>query len=145
MVLDAVNEMHRHVTADQIYTFVKEKYPSIGRGTVYRNLGILVEEGKVRKVEVPDGSDRFDFTLENHYHVECVKCGEIFDVDMDVISELEKRIRDTHGMKYISHDIFLRVSARNVFIIRSSLHKRYSIRNLSINGMSLWRVTTKRW
>lgn len=50
MVLDAVNEMHRHVTADQIYTFVKEKYPSIGRGTVYRNLGILVEEGKVRKV-----------------------------------------------------------------------------------------------
>lgn len=145
MVLDAVNEMHRHVTADQIYTFVKEKYPSIGRGTVYRNLGILVEEGKVRKVEVPDGSDRFDFTLENHYHVECVKCGEIFDVDMDVISELEKRIRDTHGMKYISHDIFLRVSALNVFIIRSSLHKRYSIRNLSINGMSLWRVTTKRW
>lgn len=77
MVLDAVNEMHRHVTADRIYTFVKEKYPSIGRGTVYRNLGILVEEGKVRKVEVPDGSDRFDFTLENHYHVECVKCGEI--------------------------------------------------------------------
>ena len=145
MVLDAVNEMHRHVTADQIYTFIKEKYPSIGRGTVYRNLGILVEEGKVRKVEVPDGSDRFDFTLENHYHVECVKCGEIFDVDMDVISELEKRIRDTHGMKYISYDIFLRVSARNVFIIRSSLHKRYSIRNLSINWMSLWRVTTKRW
>lgn len=145
MVLDAVNEMHRHVTADQIYTFVKEKYPSIGRVTVYRNLGILVKEGKVRKVEVPDGSDRFDFTLENHYHVECVKCGEIFDVDMDVISELEKRIRDTHGMKYISHDIFLRVSARNVFIIRSSLHKRYSIRNLSINWMSLWRVTTKSW
>ena len=33
----------------------------------------------------------------------------------------------------------------NVFIIRSSLHKRYSIRNLSINWMSLWRVTTKRW
>ena len=108
MVLDAVNDMHRHVTADQIYTFVKEKYPSIGRGTVYRNLGILVKEGKVRKVEVPDGSDRFDFTLENHYHVECVKCGEIFDVDMDVISELEKRIRDTHGMKYISHDIFFK-------------------------------------
>ena len=108
MVLDAVNEMHRHVTADQIYTFIKEKYPSIGRGTVYRNLGILVEEGKVRKVEVPDGSDRFDFTLENHYHVECVKCGEIFDVDMDVISELEKKRKDTHGMKYISHDVFFK-------------------------------------
>ena len=44
MVLDAVNEMHSHVTADQIYTFIKEKYPSNGKGTVYRNLGILVED-----------------------------------------------------------------------------------------------------
>ena len=36
---------------------------------------------------------------------------EIFDVDMDVYTELEKKIKDTHGMKYISHDIFLRASA----------------------------------
>ena len=50
MVLSAVNELHSHVTADQIYHYIKAKYPSIGRGTVYRNLGILVEEGKVRKV-----------------------------------------------------------------------------------------------
>ena len=65
-------------------------------------------EGKVRKVEVPDGSDRFDFTLENHYHVECVKCGGVFDVDMDVISELEKKIKDTHGIQYLSYDIFFK-------------------------------------
>ena len=108
MVLSAVNELHSHVTADQICHYIKAKYPSIGRGTVYRNLGILVEEGKVRKVEVPDGSDRFDFTLENHYHVECVKCGGVFDVDMDVISELEKKIKDTHGIQYLSYDIFFK-------------------------------------
>ena len=108
MVLSAVNELHSHVTADQIYHYIKAKYPSIGRGTVYRNLGILVEEGKVRKVEVPDVSDRFDFTLENHYHVECVKCGGVFDVDMDVISELEKKIKDTHGIQYLSYDIFFK-------------------------------------
>ena len=32
----------------------------------------------------------------------------------------------------------------NLFTIRSSLHKRYSIRNLSINWMNLWRITTKK-
>ena len=46
-------------------------------------LDILVDEGSLRKVEVPDGSNRFDFTLKNHYHVRCVKCGEVSDVDMD--------------------------------------------------------------
>ena len=31
---------------------------------VYRNLDILVEEGALRKVEVPDGPNRFDFILK---------------------------------------------------------------------------------
>ena len=47
-----------------MYEFIKEAYPSIGKGTVYRNLDILAEEGALRKVEVPDGPNRFDFTLK---------------------------------------------------------------------------------
>ena len=54
---------------------------------IQKNLDILVEEGASRKVEVPDGPNRFDFTLRNHYHVRCVKCSEIFDADMDEITE----------------------------------------------------------
>ena len=92
LVRNAVYEMRRHVTANEVYTFIKEAYPTIGRGTVYRNLDILVEEGALRKVEVPDGPNRFDFTLKNHYHVRCVKCGEISDVDMDDIPDLLERI-----------------------------------------------------
>ena len=41
--------MKRHVTANEVYEFVKEAYPTIGKGTVYRNLDILVEEGALRK------------------------------------------------------------------------------------------------
>ena len=37
-----------------MYEFIKETYPTIGKGTVYRNLDILVEEGALRKVEVPN-------------------------------------------------------------------------------------------
>ena len=91
-----------------MYEFVKKDHPSIGKGTVYRNLAILTEEGAIRKVEVPDGSDRFDFTLKNHYHVRCVKCGEVFDVDMDEIPDLKKKIHDTHGMEFLTYDIFFK-------------------------------------
>ena len=62
LVRNAVYEMKRHVTANEVYEFIKESYPTIGKGTVYRNLDILVEEGALRKVEVPDGPNRFDFT-----------------------------------------------------------------------------------
>ena len=68
----------------------------------------MVEEGALRKIEVPDGPNRFDFTLKNHYHVRCVKCGEVFDVDMDEIPDLQKKIHDTHGMEFLTYDIFFK-------------------------------------
>lgn len=108
LILRAVCELKRHLTADEVYEFVKRDHPSIGKGTVYRNLAILTEEGAIRKVEVPDGSDRFDFTLKNHYHVRCVKCGEVFDVDMDEIPDLQKKIHDTHGMEFLTYDFFFK-------------------------------------
>lgn len=108
LVLKTVQELKRHLTADEVYEFIKKEHPTIGRGTVYRNLKILVEEGAIRKVEVPDSSDRFDFTLKDHYHVKCVKCGDIFDVDMEQLPDLKAKIRDTHGMEFLEYDIFFK-------------------------------------
>lgn len=108
LVRNAVCEMKRHVTANEVYEFVKESYPTIGKGTVYRNLDILVEEGDLRKVEVPDGPNRFDPTLKNHYHVRCVNCGEISDVDMDEIPGLLEKIHDTHGTDFLGYDILFK-------------------------------------
>ena len=43
LVRNTVYEMKRHVTTNEVYEFIKEAYPTIGKGTVYRNLDILVE------------------------------------------------------------------------------------------------------
>ena len=37
-----------HQTADVVYTFVKNDFPSISLGTVYRNLSFLVEHAPMR-------------------------------------------------------------------------------------------------
>ena len=108
LVLKTLQGLKRHLTAEEVYEFIKKDHPTIGKGTVYRNLGILAEEGAIRKVEVPDGPDRFDFTLKNHYHVECIRCGEVFDVDMDEVTDLNERIHDTHGMQFLNYDIFFK-------------------------------------
>ncbi len=108
LVLKTVRELKRHLTADEVYEIIKKEYPSIGKGTVYRNLGILAEEGDVRRVEVPDGPDRFDFTLKKHYHVRCVRCGDVSDVDMDDLPDLKEKIRSTNGMEFLDYDIFFK-------------------------------------
>ena len=56
LVLEAVNSLKCHATADEIYDFIAAEHPSISKGTVYRNLNQLSEIGMIRRVEVPDSA-----------------------------------------------------------------------------------------
>lgn len=108
LVLNAVVSMRSHVTAEEVYEYVAGAHPSIGKGTVYRNLAVLAEEGKIRKIGIPDGPDRFDFTLPRHYHIRCVKCGKVLDVDMDELAGVLEQIRDRHGFLFMDYDILFK-------------------------------------
>lgn len=105
LVFDMVNKLQNHATADEIYNEIVKDYPTISRGTVYRNLQRLCEMGEIRKTEIPGGADRFDHLCYDHYHARCEKCGRVFDVDMDYIPDLEKSIRDGHGFTFTGYDI----------------------------------------
>ena len=108
IVLQAVNAMQGHVTAEEIYAYVAQQHPNIARATVYRNLGQLAEAGEIRRVEVPGGADRFERRTPNHYHVRCSHCGRLFDVDMPYLGNLPQQIRDTHGFEIDGYDILFR-------------------------------------
>ncbi len=108
LVLDAVNKLHNHATADEIYDAVIIEHPNISKATVYRNLNTLSEMGEIRKLEIPGGADRYDHCTHNHCHIKCDKCGRLFDVDMDYISGLESNIRDTRGFDFTGYDIIFR-------------------------------------
>lgn len=105
LVLEAVNRLRCHATADEIYAVIVKDHPSISKATVYRNLNRLSEAGKIRKMEIPGEADRYDHMTHPHYHVKCVKCGRIFDVDMEYMPELETKIRDKHGFVFLGHDL----------------------------------------
>ncbi|MBE6885689.1 MAG: transcriptional repressor [Oscillospiraceae bacterium] len=79
LIYQAVCRMH-HPTADEVYAEMKKTYPDIGRATVYRNLKVLSEEGKLRRISLSDGADRFDHCLEYHNHLTCSRCGECKDI-----------------------------------------------------------------
>lgn len=108
MVLDAVRKLQNHPTADDVYTVIHQENPKVGKGTVYRNLNILSEAHEIRRVEISGGADRFDHTLCEHYHVLCVKCNALFDVDMEALPDLKKSIRDAHGVQFLDYDILFK-------------------------------------
>lgn len=108
LVLEMVNELQNHATADEVYNEIVKKYTHISRGTVYRNLNLLSDIGEIRKLEMPNGADCFDHRPHEHYHARCVKCGRVFDVEMDIISDLGKDIKVSHGFEITGHDIIFK-------------------------------------
>ena len=108
LILEAVNSLKCHATAEEIYDEVVRKHPNISRGTIYRKLKQLSEVGEIRKLEVPGGVDRYDHCTHNHYHARCLECGKVFDVEMDYINDLECAIKDAHGFAISGHDIMFK-------------------------------------
>lgn len=108
LVLRAVRELGNHATAEEIYEHVSSEYPSVSKATVYRNLNVLSEEGLICRVEIPGEADHFDHVCDSHYHILCVKCGRVFDVDMDVIPDLTERIRNSGGFQILSGEVIFR-------------------------------------
>lgn len=94
LVLETVRSRHDHPSADQIYLDVRARDSRVSRGTVYRNLHLLAENGEILHVKVP-GADRFDSRLIFHYHMLCTECRTVCDVPLpydetrdSVLSEL---------------------------------------------------------
>lgn len=105
LVLKAVNELKCHASADEVYNRINKEYPNISRATVYRDLNQLADSGKILRVEIPNGSARYDHQTYKHYHVVCQKCNRVFDVDMDEIMDLQSKIKEKHGFQFNDYDI----------------------------------------
>lgn len=71
-----------HPTAEEVYTALHAESPSVGRATVFRNLSVLTEEGKIVKLLFADGIARYDATVDGHAHCVCLGCGSILDLPL---------------------------------------------------------------
>jgi Fur family transcriptional regulator, ferric uptake regulator len=80
VVLEELCQMNSHPTAAELYAVVRRRLPRISLGTVYRNLEVLHEDGKIGKMEFAGGESRFDGTIEPHDHLRCTECGWIQDI-----------------------------------------------------------------
>ena len=94
-----------HPTADMVYMNIKEEFPKISLGTVYRNLNLLADTGEALKITTPDGGVRFDATTTPHYHVLCCKCGCVQDLDMKPIDTLDEQAQQCYNGIIRSHSV----------------------------------------
>ena len=93
-----------HLTAEEIFEKAQAVMPGIARGTVYRNLGLMVDAGEILKLDVPDGPARYDRNPAPHAHLVCQRCGAVEDI---VIEGLVEKMAELSGRKSTGCDLKL--------------------------------------
>lgn len=105
-ILDYLASTTKHPTADTIYKAIREEFPNISLGTVYRNLALLSSTGDIIRISSGDGADRYDYTTTPHYHFMCEKCGKVYDLPMDTIYSINDLAQQFTSHKISGHQTF---------------------------------------
>jgi Fur family transcriptional regulator, stress-responsive regulator len=83
-VLRAVSR-RPHCTADDVAADARAEIGAISRQAVYDALGILTENGLIRRIQPAGSPARYEDRVgDNHHHVICRTCGKMADVDCAV-------------------------------------------------------------
>ncbi|MGN1195619.1 MAG: transcriptional repressor [Acutalibacteraceae bacterium] len=92
-----------HPTAEQIYFDLKKDYPSLSLATVYRNLKQLEQSNAIVRIPCPE-ADRFDGKTKLHYHMTCLKCSNIIDIEIENDEEIDNMPK-AFGGKITGHSL----------------------------------------
>ncbi|MBI5192022.1 MAG: transcriptional repressor [Nitrospirae bacterium] len=102
-ILEVLRGTKTHPSAEWVYKEVKKVIPNISLGTVYRNLKLLHSKGEIIEIACSGEEGRFDGNPDLHYHITCIKCGKIGDVEDFVLKEIEGIVAETTGFKILNH------------------------------------------
>jgi Fe2+ or Zn2+ uptake regulation protein len=79
-LLECLMARKDHPTAADVAGDMAKAHGPVSTSNVYRNLEILVAEGRVRRFRLDEGPDRFDANTAPHYHVVCTSCHRLSDM-----------------------------------------------------------------
>lgn len=89
-VLEALNNLKNHPTAENVKEYVILNHPNIAIGTIYKTLETFVEKGIIKMVKTEKDVMRYDSILEAHHHLYCENTETIedyFDDELNVMLE----------------------------------------------------------
>jgi len=104
-IYEIIKNSSLHPTALWIYDFLKKDIPSIALGNVYRNLKILVEEGRIKNWDFGDGIEHYDALIKLHYHFICEKCKVIIDFMIPIQNNITKSAQKKTRHNLTGHTI----------------------------------------
>lgn len=102
-VLNVLEGIDKHMTAEEVYQAVAKQNPTMGIATVYRNLNRLVEMNIITRI-IDKEICYYDGNSVPHYHLHCVKCGKFKDAPLEYNQMHDKLLEEQLGIEVLGHN-----------------------------------------
>jgi Fur family transcriptional regulator, peroxide stress response regulator len=104
-ILALLRSTDTHPTANWLFGRLKKEFPNLSMGTIYRNIGILVDQGLIGRIAFGSTFDRLDANVTEHYHFICERCDAVIDLRLPIERALDKQVPASEGYKVHRHAV----------------------------------------
>jgi Fe2+ or Zn2+ uptake regulation protein len=80
ILLEELQKLDTHPRGDELYGLIRQRWPQVSMGTVYRNLAFLRRQGLIAEIFCGD-FNRYDGNTSQHPHFLCRRCKQLWDVE----------------------------------------------------------------
>jgi Fur family ferric uptake transcriptional regulator len=102
-VLDAIAAASTALTAQDLYSQLRERGGGTGLTTVYRTLSALAEAGVLDTFEQAGEQGYRLCSADHHHHLVCVQCGVVEEVEGGEVEDWVKRTARSRRFRVSSH------------------------------------------
>jgi Fur family ferric uptake transcriptional regulator len=108
-IIDEFLALDSHVSAEDLYSRLKETEHNPGLATVYRTLNLLKEAGLVDQKQFADGKSVFEVLdpKSHHDHLICVDCHKVLEFSNEEIETLQRQVATRFGFRLTHHSLDL--------------------------------------
>lgn len=79
-----------HISIEELYNAVREKFASISLATLYKNIHSMMDARLIREVKISGSKTKYEVDKGSHAHLICKQCSELKDIDVDPLALLQK-------------------------------------------------------
>lgn len=105
-VYETLAATHTHPSAEQLYSKLQPRFPSMSFATVYKTVEILSKINVIQIINTGEDSFRYDADTSVHHHVQCRVCGAVQDVTALDSRRLVKDVEKKSGFDVERHQFF---------------------------------------
>jgi Fur family transcriptional regulator, ferric uptake regulator len=108
IILEAIERMPGHVTAEEVYAAVEKVNRYINLATVYRTLELLKELDLITEADMGTGAAQYALRSHGpHHHAICRACGHTFEVPHTLLAPVIQELGEQYNFVADAHHVVI--------------------------------------